>query len=182
MEFDPEIFAEPLRSLLRQYAARVLPLTRTAKCKAEDADQVTGATPLFRDARAPEAAVCGLLLLSGCWERSHEVSQELSSREGSYWHAIAHRIEPDSANAAYWFRRVGEHAIFPELRQRAAEILQRQGAADWRLRPVWDPYLFINWCDEARVAAGSEKERAALAIQSAEWELLFQWCALAPVR
>ncbi len=135
---------------------------------------------LFPGARAPEAAVSGLLLLLGCWNESHELSQDIASREGSYWHALAHRIEPDASNSAYWFRRVGEHPIFPDLHRQASEILQRRDAP-WKLKPAWDPILFIEWCDEARQASGSEKEQAALEIQRAEWDLLFEWCAVKPL-
>jgi hypothetical protein len=118
------------------------------------------------------------LLLVGCWDESHELSQGIESCEGSYWHAIAHRIEPDSSNAGYWFRRVGEHPTFAELHRRASEILERRHAP-WELKPAWDPFLFIKWCDEARQAPGSDKEQAALKIQRAEWDLLFEWCAVA---
>jgi hypothetical protein len=119
------------------------------------------------------------LLLAGCWEESHELSQDIPSREGSYWHGIAHRIEPDSSNAGYWFRRVGEHPIFPELHRRASGILERRGAP-WALKAAWDSFLFIEWCDQARQAPGTENERIALEIQREEWELLFEWCALDP--
>ena len=135
---------------------------------------------LFPGARAAEAAVSGLLLLAGCWEESHESSQDISSREGSYWHAIVHRIEPDASNSAYWFRRVGEHPTFAKLHRRASEILKRR-ASPWKLKSAWDPFLFIEWCDEARRAPGSEKEQAALEMQRAEWDLLFAWCAREPL-
>ncbi len=179
MELNIDRFAEPVRDILCKHANRVLPLTRTGECNSEDAANIRRVDPtaLFPDARASEAANAGLMLLLDCWEESHELSQAVDSCEGSYWHAIAHRMEPDSANSGYWFRRVGEHAIFPKLHQRAAEVLQRGDLSEWRLKPLWDPFLFIQWCDEARRAPGSKKERAALAIQRAEWELLFEWCA-----
>ncbi len=183
MTLNLDVFTEPVRGILREYPAGVASLTRSGTCKAKDAAmiQASGASLLFPGARAPEAALSGLLLLMGCWEESHKVSQEVSSREGSYWHAIAHRMEPDSSNCAYWFRRVGEHAIFPELHGRAAEILEHADVGDWRLRRLWDPFLFIEWCDEARQTPGTEKERAALEMQRAEWYLLLEWCASKPV-
>lgn len=163
-------------SVLQKYSARVLPLTKTGKCPGAAADILQSSpSALFPGARAAEAAMSGLLLLAGCWDESHELSQDIASSEGSYWHAIAHRIEPNSSNAAYWFRRVGEHPIFPELHRTAAGILERR--ALWELKPAWDPFLFIEWCDEARLAPASDKEDAALKIQRAEWELLFKWCA-----
>jgi len=50
-----------------------------------------------------------------CFDESHEIVQNVHSHEGSFWHAILHRQEPDSGNAAYWFRRVGAHKIFRDL-------------------------------------------------------------------
>jgi len=138
------------------------------------------ATPppsLFLKARDAPAALSGLLLLLGCWEKSHDIAQGVDSREGSYWHAIIHRMEPDSGNSSYWFRRVGEHPIFPQLYDAAAGVLAKTAPPGWTLTNRWDPYLFIEWCDEARTAKGSNKELAAVEIQRAEWELLFAWCA-----
>lgn len=182
MAFILDFLSQPVRDLLDKDVRRAMPLTRTGKCDRQEAAELEAARAamLFPGARAPGAALSGLLLLLDCWDQSHEVSQDLSSREGDYWHAIAHRTEPDAANAGYWFRCVGEHPIFPELHRRAAEILAQSGAPDWRLQAVWDPYLFIKWCDEARKAPGSDRERAALEIQRAEWELLFEWCARGP--
>jgi len=112
---------------------------------------------LFPGARHGQAALAGLLLRVGCWPESHEVSQDIQSAEGSYWHAIVHRMEPDSSNAAYWFRRVGQHAIFPELFRLAAEILKNGGPKHWRPKATWDPFLFIDWCDEAREKGGEAR-------------------------
>ncbi len=131
---------------------------------------------LFPDARYRQAALAGLLLRVGCWAESHEVAQDIHSAEGSYWHAIAHRMEPDSANAAYWFRKVGDHPIFPELHAVAEKTLKNHAPTHWRLKPAWDPFLFIKWCEEA-VQTGGFAEAAAEQIQMAEWRLLFDWCA-----
>ena len=60
---------------------------------------------LFPHARDAPAALSGLVLMAGHWDLSHQIAQDISSREGSYWHAIAHRIEPDSPNSGYWFRQ-----------------------------------------------------------------------------
>lgn len=181
MEIKSDALTDTVREVLQKYSASELPLTKTGKCSSRDAASIQSASPslLFPGARAPEAAVSGLLLLAGCWEESHQVSQDIESQEGSYWHAIAHRIEPDSSNAGYWFGRVGEHPIFAELSRRSSEILERS-AAPWVLKAAWDPFLFVEWCEQARRSPGSKKERAALEIQRAEWELLFNWCALAP--
>lgn len=129
-----------------------LPLIRTAlrpeadACSARSQDVAI----LFPGARDGQSALAGLLLRVGCWAESHDVAQNINSVEGSYWHGIIHRMEPDSSNARYWFGRVGEHAIFPQLFGYAAEILKNNGPKHWRLTTAWDPFLFIEWCDEAR--------------------------------
>jgi hypothetical protein len=181
MTLKLDAFAEPVRGVLQKYSAHMIPLTKTGSCNRYDAEGIQSASPslLFPGAPGAEAAVSGLLLLIGCWDESHKLSQDIASREGSYWHAIAHRIEPDSSNSAYWFRRVGEHPIFAELHRRASEILERRNAR-WKLKPAWDPFLFLEWCGEARQAPGSDEEQAALQIQRAEWDLLFEWCAVEP--
>ena len=69
----------------------------------------------------------------------------------------------------------GQHAIFPELFQRALEILKSSGPNHWFPKTAWDPFLFIDWCDEAREKRG-EAEIAAVEIHTAEWQLLFDWC------
>lgn len=131
---------------------------------------------LFPDARDAKSALAGFLLMSGHWELSHQLSQDIPSREGSYWHAIAHRLEPDSWNAGYWFKRVGQHPTFGALRVQAAAHLS-DAAPDWRLKDVWDPHLFIAWCDEARLSL-CEKRTIARQIQRAECTLLLSWCAV----
>ena len=165
---------EALARILANYAARPLPLSRSAM-RCDPVIPKLARAELFAGAKFPDAAWSGLLLLGGCWEESHSVSQDSASVEASYWHAIAHRIEPDSFNAAYWFRRVGKHAIFPALHREAADILEAS-TCGWRLKDSWDPVLFISWCDEARQQPDSEKETAALRMQKAEWDLLFRFC------
>jgi len=96
--------------------------------------------------------------------------QDIATPEGSYWHAIVHRQEPDAGNSAYWFRQVGAHAIFPALRDAAAEIGIPVG-------PRWNPQAFIDLCERAGQSPGSELERQAREVQRAEWQLLFDYCA-----
>jgi hypothetical protein len=139
--------------------------------QARAAIREAGAPQLLPRSRAPEAAVAGLYLYFDCWSEAHEIAQDIGTPEGSYWHAIVHRQEPDAGNAGYWFRRVGAHAIFPALRDAAAEIGIATG-------PRWKPEAFIEQCERARENPGSELERQARAVQLAEWQLLFDYCAL----
>lgn len=117
------------------------------------------AQELFPGARAPQGALAGLYFYFGCWEQAHEAAQEDESAEGSYWHAIIHRQEPDASNAGYWFRRTGNHPV------------QQALAAQYGR---WDPIEFVKECGQAQ--PGSEAEKRALERQLAEWRLLFDYC------
>ncbi len=128
------------------------------------------ARDLFAGAPAPEAAMAGLYLYFSRFEEAHVIAQDIASTEGSLWHGIAHRREPDAGNAAYWFRQAGKHSIFPELRAEAEKHAYDTGGA-------WDPFAFIDFCESARKRPGSDEEWIAMRVQLAEWQLLFDYCA-----
>ncbi len=128
-------------------------------------------------ARAPQAAYAGLLLRLGYWEESHNAASEIDTVEGSYWHAILHRMEPDFGNAGYWFRRVGEHPIFPSLYKAARDVLEGQAGSGWRLPSRWDPFEFLRRTEQALKGRDEEGKRALQEIAHQEWELLFAWCS-----
>ncbi len=128
------------------------------------------AKQLFADAPEPEAAMSGLYIYFSCLDEAHHIAQDLPSREGSYWHAIMHRQEPDPANAAYWFRSTGKHPIFKALRDEAT-------AAGYDAGLIWDPFRFIDYCGAARQWPGSKEDRIAMQVQLSEWQLLFDYCA-----
>jgi hypothetical protein len=176
--FDASIYGEAVSSILALdgNGDRLMPLAmlprggpRSAE-KARALIQMNTARGLFPHARAPEAAMAGLYLYFSCMEEAHEIAQSIGSAEGSFWHAILHRQEPDAGNAGYWFRRVGAHPIFPALRERAAAL-----GVDFGGR--WDPLAFIDLCEMARSQPGSAAEMQALEVQRAEWQLLFAYCA-----
>ncbi|HEX5444527.1 MAG TPA: hypothetical protein VFW87_11880, partial [Pirellulales bacterium] len=116
---------------------------------------------LVRDRSAANACLAGLWLYHDFLDPSHELSQELSTVEGSYWHGILHRREPDYGNAKYWFRRVGQHAIGLPLAA-AARALVVENALDDASRflasqTTWDHFRFVDLCEAAatgRAAAG----------------------------
>ena len=173
IHFDPNLYGPSVAAILAYSGngQRLLPLTQTAgNERARAMIREAGARQLFPESRAPEAALAGLYLYFDCWNEAHETAQDIAGPEGAYWHAIVHRQEPDAWNSGYWFRQVGAHAIFPALSDAAADIGIAVGTS-------WNPMAFIEMCDKARVAPGSELERRALEIQRAEWQLLFDYCA-----
>ena len=110
-------------------------------------------------------------------DESHTISQELSTPEGSYWHALMHRREPDFANSKYWFRQVGSHPIFEALRVEGARLaVDAAGQARFlKTQTGWDPFAFVDLCE---VALHDQPGHAMLCrrIQQREWQLLFDHC------
>lgn len=122
-----------------------------------------------RRADFAQACLAGLWLYHDFLDESHTLSQSIHTPEGSYWHGIMHRREPDASNAAYWFRRVADHPIFPVL----AEEARRLGYPGRVGR--WDPFQFIDRCEQYR-GSGSPEEETLRRVQRREWELLFDYC------
>ena len=152
---------------------RLMPLAHGTCSSSEAYHMLRGldARRLFRGARAPEAALSGLYLYFSCLDEAHRIAQDVSTAEGSFWHAIIHRQEPDPGNSAYWFRRVGRHAVFEPLHEFAL------GFEGMKRGEAWDPFAFIDYCEAARLKPGSDMERTAMEIQRCEWQLLFDYCA-----
>lgn len=141
----------------------------------------------------PSAARCclaGLWLWHDFLDESHEISQQIDTPEGSYWHAIMHRREGDFGNSKYWYRRVGNHPVFAILHPSLSEIVNRQSTnlatlpdACQRLcnKPDWDPYLFVDSCASvlnSRRAGSKDPIAYELCVELAkrEWRLLFDHC------
>ncbi len=168
MSFDPSAYGSEIATILALdcNGERLIPLVQAdcSSAKARATLLSAKAGDLFPHSRAPEAALAGLFLYFSCWDEAHKVAQDIDTPEGSYWHAIVHRQEPDASNSSYWFRQVGAHPIFPQL-ARAASI------------PKWDPFDFIRRCEEAHRRPGSVEERQALETRRVEWQLLFDYCA-----
>jgi hypothetical protein len=162
MRFDPQAYSPEIAAILaiEGDGERLMALAEPL-CVSEDA------RARIALAKLPGTLRAGLYLYFGCWTDAHEAAQAVNTREGRYWHAIAHRQEPNPDNAAYWFGQVGKHPIFSEL-----EAL----AGDAALTP-WNPRAFMEMCERARLDPGSALERRAMELQRAEWQLLFDYCA-----
>jgi hypothetical protein len=130
----------------------------------------------------PDAARCclsGLWLLHDFLDESHTISQDIDTIDGSYWHGIMHRREPDYGNAKYWFRRVPSHPVFGPLNEKARELTSKDkpdsAAAFLATQTAWDPFRFVDLC-EAIARGKSSAESLARQVARAEWDLLFGYC------
>ncbi|HZE99023.1 MAG TPA: hypothetical protein VE981_18600 [Planctomycetota bacterium] len=124
------------------------------------------------------AVISGLLLWNDDLDGCHTIAQDLDDAHGAYLHGVLHRREPDYGNAAYWFRKVGAHALFPHLRVASLELLAEAPASDPYKKAIegtsdWDPFRMIDWCG----AATEEREVAFLrAMQAVEIQgLTYYW-------
>ena len=130
-----------------------------------------------------EAGVCclaGMWLWNGFLDQSHELSQSTDTPEGSWWHGIMHRREPDAGNAAYWFHRVGDHSLFSTLGDRVQKHATQTEVTDetqWLLHcTAWNPHQFIEACEAARCTPDESVCRVLREVAAIEWYSLFEHC------
>ncbi len=180
--FDPAAYGPAFEKLLRPPrlpALAVDPPFRNLRPLLEALESDSAFAPsAVRDPHMAAACRAGVWLFHDFLDEAHALCQDLHTAEGSYWHALVHRREPDCANAGYWFRRVGTHPVFEPLRTAAAELAGPTppvAAAFLSRQAAWDPFAFVDLC-EAVGAGRAPCEDLCRRVQLAEWQLLFDYC------
>jgi hypothetical protein len=113
-------------------------------------DEVLSGTVLPRDNQELTRAL--VLLWHDHLEAAHVIAQSIENANGSFVHGIMHRREPDFSNAAYWFRRVGEHPVFEPLVGKVAAMIQGEKESPLLkliAKETWDPFAFVSACEHA---------------------------------
>jgi hypothetical protein len=181
--FDPQSYGPVVAALLDGAPLNELgpgePNTRAYAALKALTPESLAASAVLHDRQMALACIAALWLRHDYADQSHGISQSLDMLEGSYWHGILHRREPDFGNARYWMRRVGTHAIYGPLlagaRQLTAEAKPASAAAFLLEQTVWDPGRFIDLCEDA-LDDSPPLHTLVKRIQGLEWELLFDHC------
>ena len=127
---------------------------------------------IIRDRTAARLCLAGLWLLYDHLDECHSIAQSIETPDGSYWHAIMHRREGDFSNSKYWYRRVGDHAIFPDLAANVRSLVAHPDELKLSTN-LWDPFAFVDLCEEA---IRRRHDALCRQIQMIEWKALFDHC------
>lgn len=161
MNFDPSRFGPAVAAILGD-GRRVMPLVIGSP--EERLRPLVARFDPIRDLGTVNHRPMALAVHAGLWlygdffDESHAIAQDLKTPEGSAWHAILHRREPDAWNSNYWWRQVGPHPVF-------REIANRLGV------PTWNPQAFTDRC-----AAAKNDDPELQRIQLVEWQCWFEHC------
>ena len=130
--------------------------------------------PALTDAEAASAVRSGLLLLTDEIDASHTISQSIHTPDGSFWHGIMHRREPDYPNSKYWFRHVGNHPVYQEL----ATTIDQAGpaASEITASGSWDPFAMVDAVEACERGRRSEWREELEALQELEALALLAHC------
>ncbi len=135
------------------------------------------AKPVVRSDEA-QAVLSGLWLWHDWLDESHTISQGIHTATGSYWHAIMHRREGDFSNSKYWYGKCASHPVKKLIAPVAADIVRASKAAQAVsavLLGGFDPNALVDLAEDASSRPDDPATETIIALQKAEWEMLFSY-------
>ncbi len=112
-----------------------------------------------------DACRSGLWLLVGELDRAHRICQDIDRPEGSWWHAIVHRLEGDFWNSRYWYRRVGPHPAWSTV----VDWANRNGLPN---KP--SPDALVDLAEQGGCRSSNSDDYQSWSL--CEWAGLFRYC------
>ncbi len=142
-------------------------------------EDITAGHPL----RDPDmAAMCrgGLMLYHDFLEGADRLFEEVEDPAGALWRGMLLRRDEDYSGSKACFEDAGEHPIFGDLREAAAEELGSNPPAELAelaSQGEWSPALFVDLCEKCEKGEfDNGAEDILVGIMRREWELLFDFC------
>jgi hypothetical protein len=182
MPFDPNAYGNAAVELLTDRLPALGPGSPNTTARPQLAGLTVEklfAAKKITDLDSARCCLSALWLWHDFLDESHTISQDIHTIDGSYWHAIMHRREPDYGNAKYWFHRVPHHSVYDTLataaRKLAAKEKLDEPAAYLATQTTWDPFRFVDLC-QAIARGHSTSEQLAREIACLKWQLLFDHC------
>ncbi len=158
------------------------PLDRLERAKPVEAgrEAVAGLSPGGAGLEAGTLSLLqgALCVYFDCFDEAHGIAQDQEGLFGNWLHAIAHRREPDAANAKYWYRRVqappallraiGRGALERLETRKVPELAELRKALD--ASKSWEPEAFTDLAEAWRRKDPALPAYRLLAdIQEIEW-------------
>lgn len=171
-----------LRFNARQAYTNLVPRTAGDSQVADLLHTVSASDLLDLPVRSPEDAAC---VMSALWlwhdylDESHQISQQVHTPTGSFWHAIMHRREGDFGNSKYWYAKCRDHPILQSLAIQANSIVSRADADKTLLRLTisgWNGAAFVDYVQSLHESPSDPRYAVAVSLQQLEWRVLFDHC------
>tara|TARA_B100001123_G_scaffold18940_2_gene21226 strand:+ start:1977 stop:2492 length:516 start_codon:yes stop_codon:yes gene_type:complete len=136
-----------------------------------ECEDLIGSALKFPDTEHQALIRSALLLWHDHLEASHEISQCINSKDGSFLHALMHRREPDFPNAKYWLNQTGQYKAYSEIAKRS-KILLKEASLSKLFTDEWNPYAMVDSVEQTN--PNTQTYKTLQKIQQIEMEIFIE--------